>query len=72
MSDNSGAAYLLIGAMKAVARESLTGLTIEKALLKVANEIQYGLSARESGLTERLTHNDLLSGKFIGKSKDVA
>jgi len=58
-----GNEYLLIGALRRVAKEKGS---MRQALLGVAQEIEDGISARNRGDTETLTFEQLLDGQLIG------
>ena len=74
----SEAANITIGALKRAAylmrpespKYTLNDLSIEDALLQVANEIEDGLNKYQAGETKPLSHQDIKKSIFTGKPKD--
>ncbi len=65
---HDSAPHMIIGAFRQVAAIS-KDMTVEEALITVAQHIEDGLTLHAAGKTKHLTGTDLIQGKFIGDLK---
>lgn len=66
------APYIVVGALRKVAKLHIEGMTIDQALVKVAQEIdEYMIAYDGKRPKDRkvLTYNDIKEGKFLGDLK---